>query len=464
MFKEKRVAKKEVAGAGAGNSVSRQVEGEHFRLIVENSRDMIFTLNLKGEFIFVSPSSKEILGYDPAELQGLPFQSIVHPDDISACEEAIRKNIEKGERTPGFEYRVKDRSGNWRWHISSGSAVLAADGSFLHLLGVAKDITERKKVEAALRASEHKYRTLIDTLQEGVWAIDKEGLTTYANACMAQMLGYTPDEMMGRPLFSFMSESQVTVARANMERRAQGIKEQHDFEFLKKDGSRIYTMLEAGPMTDEEGNYIGAIAGVTDITERRKMEAALKESENRVKAKLDAIISPVGDIGKLELADIVDTQAIQLLMDDFYKLTNIGMAIIDLKGKVLVATGWQDICTQFHRIHPETCKNCVESDTLLSQEVEEGTYKIYKCKNNMWDMVTPIYVGSKQVGNLFLGQFLFADEAPDYDIFRSQARRYGFNEVDYFAALERVPRWNEVTVDTVMAFYTKFAHLISSLS
>ncbi|MFA5079399.1 MAG: PAS domain S-box protein, partial [Dehalococcoidia bacterium] len=175
-------------------------------------------------------------------------------------------------------------------------------------------------------------------------------------------------------------------------------------------------------------------------------------------------LAPQGDIGKLELADILDIDAIQSIMDDFHRLTNISAWILDLEGKILVSTGWRDICTRFHRVNPETCTNCVESDTQLSEGVAPGTFKIYKCKNNMWDLVTPIAVGNKHIGNLFLGQFLFDDEAVDDALFRSQARRYGFNEEEYLAALERVPRLSRQTLDSAMAFYSKFAHMISTLS
>ena len=82
----------------------------------------------------------------------------------------------------------------------------------------------------------------------------------------------------------------------------------------------------------------------------------------------------------------------------------------------------------------------------------------------MWDIATPIIVGGKHLGNLFLGQFLFEDESPDYEAFRSQASQYGFDEQQYLAALERVPRWSRETVDTVMTFYARLANMLSTLS
>ena len=190
----------------------------------------------------------------------------------------------------------------------------------------------------------------------------------------------------------------------------------------------------------------------------------LADSEGRVRAKLDALLSPQGDLETLDLSDIVDCPAIQGIMDDFYRLTTVGVALTDLKGRVLVATGWQAICTRFHRVHPETARNCLESDTILSQGVAPGTYRTYRCKNNMWDMVTPIMVGGRHVGNLFLGQFVYDDEPLDREGFREQARRYGFDEAAYLAAYEQVPRWSREKVTLVMHFYMQFAQMISRLS
>jgi len=199
--------------------------------------------------------------------------------------------------------------------------------------------------------------------------------------------------------------------------------------------------------------------------ERLKASAdVLRESEEKVRAKLESILSPGGDIGELELADVVDVKMLQSIMEDFNSMTEVGMAIADLKGNILVATGWQDICTKFHRINPQSCSNCLESDTVLSGGIDAGTYKLYKCKNNMRDMATPIEIGGKHVGNLFLGQFLFDDDIIDYELFRSQARQYGFDEKEYISALERVPRWGRDTVFTAMTFYIKLLNIISKLS
>ncbi|MCX7634146.1 MAG: PAS domain S-box protein, partial [Syntrophales bacterium] len=164
------------------------------------------------------------------------------------------------------------------------------------------------------------------------------------------------------------------------------------------------------------------------------------------------------------LGEIIDISAVQSLMDDFYHLTKIGVAILDLEGHVLVATGWQDICTRFHRVHPETAARCRESDLYLSRDIPPGEIRGYKCMNNLWDFVTPLFIDGSHKGNLYLGQFFFDDEEIDYALFDGQAARYGFNKEEYRAALERVPRWSRERVYTVLRFYRTLAQMISGLA
>ena len=104
------------------------------------------------------------------------------------------------------------------------------------------------------------------------------------------------------------------------------------------------------------------------------------------------------DTANLSLADFLDVPTVQLLADDFHRLSQIPLFILDLNGHPVVAAGWQDIYKHFHRIHPDTCKNCAESDSVLSEGVAPGAFKIYKCKNNMFDVVTPITISGKHIG------------------------------------------------------------------
>jgi PAS domain S-box-containing protein len=199
-------------------------------------------------------------------------------------------------------------------------------------------------------------------------------------------------------------------------------------------------------------------------SERKKAETKLRESEAKIRNKLKSLTEPDVDIGSLELSDIIDAEALQSLMEDFYNITGMGGAIVDIKGNVLVGVGWQDICVKFHRVHPETAEHCIESDTELSQGVKSGEFKSYHCKNNMWDMASPINIAGQHVGNIFFGQYFYTDEEVNLELFRNNARKYGFDEDEYLSAVNRVPRHSKETVHNAMSLYSKLAEIISALS
>ncbi|HNT86262.1 MAG TPA: PAS domain S-box protein, partial [Candidatus Hydrogenedentes bacterium] len=134
------------------------------------------------------------------------------------------------------------------------------------------EVNERVRIEHELRAGEERYRFLVEMLSEGIWTIDKDEKTTFVNARMAEMLGYTVAAMMGRRLFDFLDASGIARAKQYLARRREGIREQHDFEFVRSDGSRMVAMIDTAPILDADGRYNGAIAGVVDITDRKRAE------------------------------------------------------------------------------------------------------------------------------------------------------------------------------------------------
>jgi PAS domain S-box-containing protein len=217
-------------------------------------------------------------------------------------------------------------------------------------------------------------------------------------------------------------------------------------------------MVEAG------GQVVQYRIAIIDITRRRKVEDDLRATEERLRLKLDSLLSPDAAIIDEELSNILDTPAIQSLMEDFTILTGMAMAILDLQGKVLVATGWQDICTQFHRVHPQAAENCTASDLFLAQNLRPGEYAAYKCQNHLWDVATPLFIGGKHVGNIYTGQFFYDDEPLEEQLFIEQAAKYGFEQEQYLSALRRVPRISRARVKPLMDFLTKFSALVSKLS
>jgi PAS domain S-box-containing protein len=180
--------------------------------------------------------------------------------------------------------------------------------------------------------------------------------------------------------------------------------------------------------------------------------------------ELKTIIPPETDIRNLELSDLINVEDTQCMMDNFYKIARIPMAIIDMKGKILVGVGWQDICTKFHRVNGETYRNCIESDLKLTADIPKGEFRLYKCRNGMWDMATPIFIGDQCIGNLFIGQFFFKDEKVDYQHFVDQSARYNFNKTEYLAALRKVPFLSKEDIENAKVFFLRLADSLSQLS
>ena len=164
-----------------------------------------------------------------------------------------------------------------------------------------------------------------------------------------------------------------------------------------------------------------------------------------------------------QLTELFDVDALQSMMDDFYSLTHVPMSVIDLRGTVIVGSGWQEVCTEFHRANPEACANCIESDTIFTAGVPAGESRLYKCKNGMWDAAMPVIVEGRHIANVFTGQFFIDDDPIDTEFFRQQAHRYGFDERDYLAAVSKAPQLSRSTVEVALAFLTKLAGMISQL-
>lgn len=173
--------------------------------------------------------------------------------------------------------------------------------------------------------SSERYRQIVETADEGVWTIDAKGITTYVNPKMAEMLGYSTEEMLGISFLVFMDDKGKDIARKYLDRRKQGVKETHEFEFVKKDGTRIYTSLSTSPIFDEKGNFIGALAFASDVTQNKLTKDALKEKTEEQALLLDNIETQIW-----YLTDVKTYGAINEAHADF-----LGIAKENLEGKSL---------------------------------------------------------------------------------------------------------------------------------
>ena len=164
-----------------------------------------------------------------------------------------------------------------------------------------------------------------------------------------------------------------------------------------------------------------------------------------------------------KILNSIDFKRVNSLLEGFNQTTGFVTAILDLKGNILSKSGWRQICTEFHRIHPETAKKCKISDTVLANKMSQGEkYHFYECLNGLVDVAVPIVIKGVHVANLFSGQFFF--EKPDPAFFKGQAAEYGFDENAYLGAFEKVPVVSKKKVKAAMGFLLDMTEMISEIT
>ncbi|GAB4313341.1 MAG: hypothetical protein Kow0019_12740 [Methanobacteriaceae archaeon] len=254
--------------------------------VLNASTDSIILIDTSGKIVEVNDAGAGRFNLKPAKMIGSNIKDFLSNEIYKNRWKQIQKAIDT-QRDVYFEDKRDDI-----YFAHNIYPIITKDK--VSLLAIySKDISSNKHSEEKLRKSEEKYRRLVNNLQEGIWSIDHEGFTNYVNKPMADMLGYKIDEMTGKHLFEFMGSEGRKKATEYLERRKRGVKEQHDFEFIRKDGKRIYTNLLTTPILDEQGNYVGGLASVIDISKRIKSEKIIKQQYEFLQYLIDTIPSPI---------------------------------------------------------------------------------------------------------------------------------------------------------------------------
>jgi PAS domain S-box-containing protein len=230
--------------------------------------------DIGNDAVTLSDELYQIFAMKPEEFH-LTYESflhLVHPDDLENVRASIRKAVR--ERKPfDMEFRFMRNDGALRVMHGRGEITYDLSGRPLLVRGTGQDITDRVKAEKALRDSEERYRTLIETMNEGLGMDDENGLLVYANDRLCEMLGYSLDEIIGRPVLSFFDEKNQKVLREEVKKRMSGENESYRLEWVKKDGQKIITLVSPRGIFNSAGKYKGSFAVVTDITEKLRLES-----------------------------------------------------------------------------------------------------------------------------------------------------------------------------------------------
>lgn len=273
---------------------------ERFRKTFEHSPVGTLMVSPTFKFLQANESFCLLTGYTQEELRTLTFADITHPDHRQQNVEQIARLLSGDIQQYDTEKRYIRKDGEVIWARVSVTLVRDLDSTPLFFLPIIQDITARKKAELALLESESRYQRIVDTAQEGIWSMDSQRQTTYVNNHMAAMLGYTPEEMVGRPVEDFMFKEDLAGHFQRMQIRQQGQGGHYEHRFRHKDGPEIWTVVSATPLKDTNGQFAGSFAMFTNITHRKAAEMSLREQAvftRRILDSTDAHIAIVNEQG-----------------------------------------------------------------------------------------------------------------------------------------------------------------------
>jgi PAS domain S-box-containing protein len=266
--------------------------------IVASSSDAIGTMSLEGIIATWNKGAEQVYGYSAKEIIGKPG-SILTPSHLAKEPKKLIEMVKQGEEIREYETSRLRKDGKMIEVSLNISPVFDTYGKLTAISVIAIDITKRKKAEEKLRASEEKYRAIVETANEGIFWMNAEFKIIYANKRTAELLGYNSEEIIGKPVWDFISEEGKPIAEGSLKKRRRGINESYELKLICKDGSFLLAFINAKPFFNKCNAFTGSLGMFTDITKRKKAEEALanieivrkKEIHHRIKNNLQLISS-----------------------------------------------------------------------------------------------------------------------------------------------------------------------------
>jgi len=293
-------------------------------------------------------------------------------------------------------------------------------------------VEQRKEFEASLRRGEAKFRGLVESSSDWIWEVDCEGLYTFASSRVEEILGYRPEEMIGKSPFDFMPPSEARRVRELFQQTARAKQPLAALENvnLHRDGRRVVLETNGVPITDDSGALIGYRGVDRDVTDRKRTEEALTK-------RVLALTRPLDDPESVGFEDLFNLDDIQRLQDDFARASGVASVITRTDGTpITTASNSCRLCSEVIRKTDKGLANCLKSDAELGRHDPEGP-TIRRCMScGLWDAGAAITVGGKHVANWLIGQV--RDETNTVEAIRGYAREIGADEEQAALAFDEV--------------------------
>ncbi len=251
------------------------------KAILETSTEWIWEIDLSGHHIYSNDRVRDFLGYSSDECIGKKYSEFLHEDDQREVARILPGYIREKRGWWGWTLRWRHKDGSYRWLESNAQPMLDAVGNVIGFRGADRDVTQRKRVEEALRLSEEKLNDIVTLLPQSVYETDFGGRLTFVNRAAIGLFGYSKEDLAaGLNVLDMVAPEDVDRARENISLLYRGIGEgSHEYTALRKDGTTFPVMVYSN-VVKKEGAPVGLRGVVVDISKRKKYEHELEEARD----------------------------------------------------------------------------------------------------------------------------------------------------------------------------------------
>jgi len=257
---------------------------KRYHNLVECAPEVIYTVSSDGKITSLNPAFEKITGWSRNKVLGKPFTSMIHPDDLPLAIKSFQKTLHGKSQSTPIELRVRSKSGEYLVGEFTSSPLIQ-NGKIAGEFGIARDITERKKIEEALKENVQLFRSIVDNSHECIVIVDNNFKIIYANDQVKRLTGYPKKEIIGLDFRKVLDEESRAMVEDRYLRRQKGenVPSHYEFRITRKDGEKRDVEIKSSIIKDKHGK-IRTIAQLLDITEHKRVENERKLFEKRLSA------------------------------------------------------------------------------------------------------------------------------------------------------------------------------------
>ncbi|MBI9031473.1 PAS domain S-box protein [bacterium] len=437
-----------------------KAQDTNFYKIIESSFDLFIIISKDLELRYCNKNTQELLGIptdSPTEIDSLQF---IHPDDLYLANSIIDDMLRNPSLEGSSKIRIKDNQGNYlliHFRIKNMLDVDGINGFVIH----AKDVTEQEENQKKILENKLYLESLFKAIPNLIFVLDYEGKFLDFKSQNTDKLAFSPQQFIGQKLSAFFPEYLSKKVKSGLKQLKENKSVEPIFyQYNNHIGESGFYECHLSEISDDK-----VLAIVNDVTQLKLAEETLQNNQKNIQRKLDAIISPEGNLADLEFTDLVNIEEIKDLFQTINDFTDIPISLIDKNGKIIFSLGTSHLCKDFHLVTKFSNQKCFESNQNITNNLKMGESRLSRCGNNIWNFATPIFVGGEQIATLNICQFRLAEDTKNYDeILRHQANIYHFDKDKYLKAYYSLPVIDKERVIKIATYYRDLLSKITALS